>query len=71
MILLTIEFSFATFDGPIVIAVIVNGSFAIEKQTILARFQGNRTVGAQEKLVTIFRVSIGLSSIVIAINVFI
>lgn len=60
---LTIVFANATVNGPIVIAVVVNGTFAIEQQTIFACFQRQRSICAQEELITIIGVSVSLFAI--------
>lgn len=60
---LTIEFASSALNSPIVVAVIVNVAFAIEQKTILARFQRQRAICAQEKLITIIWMSVSLFAI--------
>lgn len=58
-------FAFATVDGPVVVAVIVHGALAVEEQSVLARLQRQRAVGAQEELVTVLRVSVRLDAVLL------
>lgn len=42
---------------------IVRGAFTIKQQAVLARLQCQRAVGAEEELVAMFRVRIGLLAV--------
>lgn len=48
-----------TLNGPIVVAVIVDGAFAIKEQTIFTSFKCQCAVSAQEELVTVIGVTVG------------
>lgn len=58
-----IVFALAAIDRPVVVAVIVNGTFAVEQQSVFARFQRQRAVGAQEELVAELGVAVRLDAV--------
>lgn len=57
---LTIVFTFAALNRPIVIAVVVNSAFAIEQQSVFTSFQCQRAVRAKEELIAVFWMSVSL-----------
>lgn len=57
------ELAVAAIDGPVVVAVVVDGTLSIEQQTILTRFQSQGSVRAEEELVTMIRVQVGLLAV--------
>lgn len=59
-LILTIEFSCSTINGPVIVAVVVCISLSIEQQTIFASFQCQCAICAQEELVTVVWVCVGL-----------
>lgn len=50
------ELAVATIDGPVIVAVVVDGTFSVEQQSIFTRFQSQGSVCAEEELVTMIRV---------------
>jgi len=54
--------SLAAVSGPVIVAVFVNGAFAVEEKTIAARLQSQRSVGAFVELVTVLRVGVQLQT---------
>lgn len=52
-------------DRPVVVAVIVDRAFAVEEQTVLARLQGQGAIGAEEELITVLGVGVGLHAILL------
>lgn len=48
---------------PIVVTVIVNGTLAIEQQTILALFQRQRAIGAEKELIAVLCMTVGLNAV--------
>lgn len=61
--LVSCEFAVATVDGPVVVAMVVDSAFAIKQQTIFARFQCQGSICAEEKLVTMVGMQIGLFTV--------
>lgn len=59
----TIDFAVSALNRPVVVAVIVNGAFAIEQQTIFASLQCQSSVGAEEELIAHFGVCIGMFTV--------
>lgn len=59
----TFGFTVAAFDGPVVVAVMISGSFAVVQQTVAALFQCQRAVGAQIELVAIIRMGVRLFAV--------
>jgi hypothetical protein len=59
---LTIVFAASTFFlmVPVVCAVVVSASLASENQTVLAGLEGERAICAQEELVAVLGMSVGL-----------
>lgn len=55
----------AALDRPIVVAVIVHRSFAVEQQAVLALLQRQRAVGAEEELVTVLGVTVRLDAMLL------
>ena len=45
-----VVFPRATLDGPVVVAVVVHGTLAVEQETILALLQGQRTWRGRRKI---------------------
>lgn len=60
---ITFEETVTAIDSPVIVAVIVNGSFAIEEETILTSLECQRAVSAFVKLITVFRVRVQLEAI--------
>lgn len=60
---LTIVFTFTTLNGPIVVAVVMNATFAIEQQAVFTSFQCQRSILAEEELIAVLRVSVRLLAI--------
>lgn len=52
-----------TVNGPVVIAVVVDGAFAVEEKTVLASFQGQGAIGAQEEGIAVLGMGVGENSI--------
>jgi hypothetical protein len=61
----TFKETIAAVGGPVVIAKVVDGSSAIEEQSILTGFQRERAVGALVKLVAVLRVGVRLESVIL------
>jgi hypothetical protein len=61
----TFKETIAAVSGPVVIAKVVDGSSAIEEQSIFASFQCERAVGALVKLVAVLRVGVRLESVIL------
>ena len=59
---LTFVNTFAAIGSPVVVAIIVYGSFTVEEKAISAGFQCQRSVSAFVILVTVFRVGIKLKA---------
>jgi hypothetical protein len=64
-IFVTFKETIAAVGGPVVIAKVVDGSSAIEEQSILTGFQRERAVGALVKLVAVLRVGVRLESVIL------
>lgn len=58
----TFGFTVATLDGPMVVAVVICGSFAVVQQTVSALFKCQRSVRAQVELVAVLLMSVRLFS---------
>lgn len=58
--ILTIKLAFSAIDGPVVVAVVVDGALAVEQQAVLAVLLGQGAVGAEEEVVAEVRMGIGL-----------
>lgn len=56
-------FAFAAIHRPIVVAMVVNGTLAIEEQTILACLQRQSSIRAEEELIAVLRVSVRLDAV--------
>lgn len=63
--LFTVTDAVVTADGPLVVAVVVNGSVAVEEQPVGARLQRQRPVGALVVLVAVARVRVQLQTFVL------
>lgn len=50
-------------DGPVVVAVVMDGTLSVKQQTVFARLQRQRSVGAQEELVTVVGMQVGLLAV--------
>uniref|UniRef100_A0A182V9U5 Uncharacterized protein n=1 Tax=Anopheles merus TaxID=30066 RepID=A0A182V9U5_ANOME len=50
------ELAVTAVDRPVVVAVVVDRTLAVEQQPVLARLERERTVGAEEELVAVVRV---------------
>lgn len=59
---LTIILPGSTFDSPVVVAVVVNSAFTIEKKTIFTGFQSQASICTKEELVAVLGVSISLDT---------
>lgn len=59
----TFGFAVAAIDGPMVVAVMVRGPFAVVQQTVAALFQRQRAVRAQVELITVIGVRIRLFAV--------
>lgn len=46
-------FTFATVDGPVIVAMVMNCALSVEQQTILAVLECQSSIGAQEELVAV------------------
>lgn len=57
------ELARTTVYGPVVVAVVVDGTLSIEQQTVFARLQRQGSVRAQEELVTVVGMQVGLLSV--------
>lgn len=57
------ELARATVYGPVVVAVVVDGTLSIEQQTVFARLQRQGSVRAEEELVTVVGMQVGLLSV--------
>lgn len=57
------ELTRTAIDGPIVVAVVMDGTLAVKQQTIFARFQRQCSVRAEEELVTVVGMQVGLLSV--------
>lgn len=53
----------AAIDGPIIIAMIMDCTMPVEQKSILAVFEGQRAVRAQEEGSAVFGVSISVDTI--------
>jgi len=60
-----IMFTLSAIDGPIVVAMIVDRSFAIEQQSVLACLQRQSSIGTEEEEMTILGMSIGLLAVLL------
>jgi len=56
----TFGFAVAAIDGPMVVAVVVGGAFAVVQQTVAALFQRQSAVRAQVELIAIIGVGVRL-----------
>lgn len=57
------EFARTAIDGPVVVAMVVDSTLSIEQQTIFARFQRQCSIRAEEELVTVVGMQVGLLSV--------
>lgn len=57
------ELTRTAIDGPIVVAVVMDGTLAVKQQTIFARFQRQCSVRTEEELVTVVGMQVGLLSV--------
>lgn len=57
------ELARTTVYGPVVVAMVVDGTLSIEQQTVFARLQRQGSVRAQEELVTVVGMQVGLLSV--------
>lgn len=57
---LTVSLPLPAINSPVVVAVVVYGTFAIEQQSILAHFDSQSAVRAQEELVAELRMRVRL-----------
>lgn len=53
----------AAIDGPIIIAMIMNGTVSVKQKSVLAVFESQRAVRAQEEGPAIFRVSVSMNPV--------
>lgn len=60
---LTVSGAMTAVDGPVVVAVVVYGSLAVEQQSVLASLKGQGAVCAQEEGVAVRGMSVGEYSI--------
>lgn len=63
MLKLTFVDAVATVGVPVIFAVVVNASFAVKEQTVLASLQSQGAIFALVKLVTVLRVRIQLQTV--------
>lgn len=57
---LTVGLAIAAIDGPIIIAMIMNGTVSVKQKSVLAVFESQRAVRAQKEGPAIFRVSVSM-----------
>lgn len=57
------KLAWTAIDGPVVVAVVMDGTLSVKQQTVFARFQRQRSVRAQEELVTVVGMQIGLFAV--------
>ena len=50
-------------DSPIIIAMIMDGTVSVKQKSILAVFEGQSAVRAQEEGPAVFRVSVSMNSV--------
>lgn len=62
---LTIPLATLAVHRPVVVAVVVHRALAVEEQPVLAGLQGQGAVGAEEELVAVLRVGVGLDAVLL------
>jgi len=62
---LTIPLATLAVHRPVVVAVVVHRSLSIEEQSVLTGLQGQGAVGAEEELVAVLRVGVGLHAVLL------
>jgi hypothetical protein len=59
-LLLTVDFAVSAVNRPVVVAVVVHSAFSVEQQTIFARFQCQSSVRAEEELIAMIWMFVGV-----------
>lgn len=62
-VVLTVSLAIAAIDGPIIIAMIMDSTVSVKQKSVLAIFEGQRAVRAQEEGPTVLRVSVSMDPI--------
>lgn len=60
---LTVGLAIATIDSPIIIAMIMDVTVSVKQKSVLAVFEGQRAVCAQEEGPAVFGVSVSVDTI--------
>jgi hypothetical protein len=63
--ILTSSLARATVDGPVVVAVVVHGTLAVEEEPVGALLEADRAVGALEEVVAQVRVRVRLLAVLL------
>lgn len=58
-----VSLAIATVDGPVIVAVAVDGSMAVEEETVLAVLEGQGAVRAEEEGIAILRMSVRVHAV--------